>query len=74
VDYGLTPLAALKAATSVTAKVLHMENQIGALRPGLLADIVAVDGDPLASIAALRRVKLVMKGGTLVRHPGAMSQ
>ena len=74
VDYGLTPLAALKAATSVTAKVLHMENQIGVLRPGLLADIVAVDGDPLASIAALRRVKLVMKGGTLVRHPGAMSQ
>ncbi|MGH7696462.1 MAG: amidohydrolase family protein [Gemmatimonadaceae bacterium] len=74
VDYGLTPLAALKAATSVTAKVLHMENEIGALRPGLLADIVAVDGDPLASIATLRRVKLVMKGGTLVRRPGAMSQ
>ena len=74
VDYGLTPLAALKAATSVTAKVLHMENQIGALRPGLLADIVAVDGDPLASIAALRRVKLVMKGGSLVRRPGAASQ
>ena len=74
VDYGLTPLAALKAATSVTAKVLHMENQIGALRPGLLADIVAVDGDPLVSIAALRRVKLVMKGGSLVRRPGAVSQ
>lgn len=73
VDYGLTPLAALKAATSVTAKVLHMENQIGAIRPNLLADMIAVDGDPLASIAALRRVRLVMKGGALVRRPGAVS-
>ncbi|HEY7569394.1 MAG TPA: amidohydrolase family protein [Gemmatimonadaceae bacterium] len=74
VEYGLTPLAALKAATSVTATVLHMENQIGAIRPNLLADLIAVDGDPLASIAALRRVRLVMKGGTLVRRPGAVSQ
>lgn len=74
VDYGLTPLAALKAATSVTAKVLHMDEQIGAIRPGLLADIIAVDGDPLASIAAIRRVRFVMKGGAPVRRPEAVSR
>jgi imidazolonepropionase-like amidohydrolase len=68
VDYGLTPLATLKSATSVTAKVLHMENQIGAIRPNLFADIIGVEGDPLTNIAALRRVKFVMKGGALVRR------
>jgi imidazolonepropionase-like amidohydrolase len=67
VDYGLSPLQALKAATSVNAKVLHMEDKIGALRPGLLADIVAVEGDPLSDISTLRRVRFVMKDGQLVR-------
>jgi imidazolonepropionase-like amidohydrolase len=69
VEYGLSPLAALKAATSVTAKVLHLDDRLGAIRPGLLADLVAVDGDPLANISALRRVRLVMKEGDLVRRP-----
>lgn len=69
VDYGLTPLQALKAATSTNAKVLHMEDKIGALRPGLLADLLAVDGDPTANIGALRKVRLVMKDGHLVRRP-----
>ncbi len=62
VDYGMTPLAALKAATSVNARVLHLDDR-GRIAAGLLADLIAVEGDPTTSVAPLRRVKLVMKGG-----------
>ena len=63
VDYGMSPVDALKSATSVAARVLRMENRIGAIKPGLLADIAAFDGDPTRDISALHRVKFVMKGG-----------
>jgi imidazolonepropionase-like amidohydrolase len=68
VAYGLTPVAALKSATSIAARVLHMENQIGAVKPGLFADLVAFEGDPTKEIGALRRVQLVMKGGVVYRR------
>ncbi|MDQ3418554.1 MAG: amidohydrolase family protein [Acidobacteriota bacterium] len=69
VDYGMPAIDALRSATSVGARVLHMEDRIGRVRPGLYADLVAVHGDPTRDIAALRRVGLVMKEGTLVRSP-----
>ena len=67
VEYGMTPVAALKAATSVNARLLHRENDFGRVAPGLLADLVAVIGDPTKDIALLRKVSLVMKGGQVGR-------
>jgi imidazolonepropionase-like amidohydrolase len=69
VAYGMSPAAALKSATSVAARVLHMENQIGMVKTGLYADLAAFDGDPAKDIAALHRVKFVMKGGTVYKQP-----
>lgn len=65
VDYGMTPLAVMKAATSVNAKMLHWENRVGRVAPGMLADLVAVRGDPTHDIRAVRAVVLVMKGGVI---------
>jgi imidazolonepropionase-like amidohydrolase len=67
--YGMRPIAALRSATSINARLFHLETRVGAVRPGLLADLVAVEGDPSADISALRRVALVMKGGTIHRRP-----
>jgi imidazolonepropionase-like amidohydrolase len=69
VEYGLPALDALKAATSVNAKVLHLDDRLGSIRVGYLADLVAVEGDPTSRITDLRKVKLVMKNGELVRAP-----
>ena len=67
VDYGMKPVEALSSATSVAAKILRLDDKLGAIKANLLADLVAVEGDPTRDIKSLHRVKLVMKGG-IVYH------
>jgi imidazolonepropionase-like amidohydrolase len=65
---GMPAAQVLIAATSGNARILHLTDR-GAIRPGSLADLVAVDGDPTRDVAAVEHVRLVMKGGKLVRGP-----
>jgi imidazolonepropionase-like amidohydrolase len=65
VEYGMSPVDALKAATSVAGRVLHME--IGQVKQDMLADLIAVEGDPIKDIGAIQKVKFVMKGGVVAR-------
>ncbi len=65
VECGLKPPQALQAATSVAAKALHLDKKLGTVKAGMLADLVAVQGDPMHDIKALRKVQLVMKGGVI---------
>src|SRR3954471_8071426 len=68
VAYGMSAAAAVKSATSAAARVLRMETQIGQVKAGLFADLVAFDGDPTKDIAAVRRVKFVMKNGAVYKQ------
>jgi imidazolonepropionase-like amidohydrolase len=67
VRLGMSPAVALRSATSINARVLHMEKQIGRVKTGLLADLIAVEGDPTRDISCIRKVQFVMKGGTIYR-------
>jgi imidazolonepropionase-like amidohydrolase len=67
-DVGVDPMAAMVSANSLAAKALGLESQIGAIAPGLEADIIALDGDPLKDITAVRRVVFVMKGGVVYKN------
>src|SRR5919202_2798796 len=67
VDYGMKPIEAIRAATVRASELMRMEKQIGTIEPGKFANIVAVQGDPLADITALGRVRFVMKGGEVYK-------
>jgi imidazolonepropionase-like amidohydrolase len=69
VDFGMQSNDALRAASSVAAKVIGLDTRVGSIKRGLLADLIAVEGDPTGDIKALRKVQLVMKGGELYREP-----
>jgi imidazolonepropionase-like amidohydrolase len=68
VQAGLAPMDALVAANSLAAESLNMQNEIGSIAPGMQADIIAVSGDPLKDIAAVRHVVFVMKAGKVYRN------
>ena len=68
VRLGESPMAAIVSATALNAEILGLQEQLGTLRPGRLADLIAVPGNPLTDITALERVRFVMKGGVIHRH------
>jgi imidazolonepropionase-like amidohydrolase len=70
-DAGMDPMMAMVSANSLAAEAMQLNNQIGSIAPGLEADIIALDGDPLKDITAVRRVVFVMKGGVVYKnvHP-----
>jgi imidazolonepropionase-like amidohydrolase len=69
-DAGESPMHAIVSATSVSAESLRLGDKIGAIAPGMEADIIATDGDPMTDITAVRRVSFVMKGGKVFRNDG----
>jgi imidazolonepropionase-like amidohydrolase len=68
VKYGMTPAQALRSATMTAAELLGMQDKIGSLEPGKLADVVAVPGDPIADVTQLEKVNFVMKGGKIYKR------
>ena len=67
VDYGMKAADAVRSATSINARLFHLDQRVGYVKSGLLADLIAVDGDPTADIAALRKIRMVMKNGKIYR-------
>ncbi|MCZ6856448.1 MAG: amidohydrolase family protein [Gemmatimonadetes bacterium] len=67
VEYGMATIETLRAATSANARYFGIDDEVGTVREGLIADLIAVEGDPTRNISALRRVQFVMKGGEVVK-------
>ena len=74
VEFGMTPMQAIQAATSKPAEMLGQAGDLGVVAPGALADVVAVDGDPLKDVKVLERVTFVMKDGKVFRNAGGASR
>jgi len=68
VQFGMPLIDALRSATSVDARVLHMSDKIGSVKPSLFADLIAVEGDPTKDVSVLRRVSFVMKSGVVYKQ------
>jgi len=68
VQYGMTPMQAIRAGTSTAAELLGWGDKLGVIEPGKWADIVAISGDPLKDINELQSVKFVMKGGVVYKN------
>jgi imidazolonepropionase-like amidohydrolase len=65
-DHGVTPMAAIKAATSSAARLLGLDTEVGTIEPGKLADLILVDGDPLVDLARIAEPSAVMQAGRLI--------
>ena len=74
VEAGLTPMQAIVAGTSENARFFRVEERLGSVEPGKLADLLLVEGDPLANISAMRNVRRVMLGGVWVAGAAAQGK
>jgi imidazolonepropionase-like amidohydrolase len=72
VEAGLTPMQANQTGTRVGAELLRWDDRVGTVQTGKLADLIAVDGNPLDDMKALERVEFVMIGGKVVKAPGGV--
>ena len=68
VKHGLTPAAAIQAATLIDSQMLGWQDRVGSVEKGKFADLIAVSADPLRDVTELERVKFVMKGGKVIRN------
>ena len=69
VAQGMTPMQAIQSATSVAARFMGWSDRVGAIEPGRFGDLIAVRGDPLADVAVLQDVRVVVKGGLIFKLP-----
>jgi imidazolonepropionase-like amidohydrolase len=74
IQAGISNFDVLRMATSVNAQIIDMQDNIGTVKKGLFADLIAVEGNPLNDIKALKKVKMVMKGGVFIKYDELVSK